>query len=136
MCSSKTFVLFWLVPVRLVDESRDGHAVFTGEIAYPSRGRVELLINGEWHTVCGQGFGFKEANVLCNQLNFNGARRVRTSYYGEGLGDIVTLRNRGCDGGEASILNCDLQLAPANSSSCQHSEDVGIECLGMCVCLG
>ena len=114
-----------------MDESRDGHAVFTDEIEYPSRGRVELLMNGKWYTVCSKGFGMKEANVICNQLGFNGARRVRTRYYGEGIGGTVALRNRGCDGGEANILNCDLQSTSTSNSSCHHSEDVGIECLGV-----
>ena len=89
-----------------------------------------MLINGEWNTICSQGFGLKEANVICNQLGLNGARRIRTGYYGEGSGGIVTLRNRGCDGGETDILNCDLELVSASNSSCHHVEDVGIECLG------
>jgi len=104
--------------------------VFTGGVEDISRGRVELLINGEWHTVCSQGFGFKEANVICNQLGLNGARRVRTNYYGIGSGGIVALRNRGCDGGETNILDCDLQSVSANNTSCSHNKDVGIECLG------
>ena len=87
-------------------------------------------MNGEWHTVCSKGFRFKEANVVCNQLGLNGARGVKTSYYGEGSGGIVAFRNRGCDGGESNILNCDLQLVSINNTSCSHGEDVGIECLG------
>ena len=92
-----------LAPVRLVDESGDGHPVFTDGVQFSSRGRVEVLMNEEWHTVCSQGFGLKEANVICNQLGLNGARRVRTGYYGEGSGGIFALRNRGCDGGESDI---------------------------------
>ena len=88
-------------------------------------------MNGEWYTVCSEGLGFKEANVICNQLGFNGARRVSTRYYGEGIGGIVAFRNRGCDGGEIDILNCDLQLVSASNSDCHHSEDAGIECLGV-----
>ena len=123
--------VIYLAPVRLVDESGDGHAVFTDGVEYSSRGRVEVLINREWHTVCSQGFGFKEANVVCNQLGLNGAKRVRTGYYGEGSGGIVALRNRGCDGGESDILNCDLQSVSISNPSCSHSEDVGVECLGI-----
>ena len=88
-------------------------------------------MNREWHTVCSQFFGLKEANVICNQLGLNGARRVRTGYYGEGSGRIVAIRNRGCDGGEANILNCDLQSVSTSNSECSHNEDVGIECLGL-----
>ena len=105
--------------------------MFTGGVEDISRGRVELLINEEWHTVCSQGFGFKEANVICHQLGLNGARRVRIGYYGEGSGEIIALKNRGCDGGETNILNCDLQSVSVNNLSCSHSEDVGIECLGL-----
>ena len=122
-----------LVPVRLVDESGDEHAIFTNGAQYSSRGRVEVLMNEEWHTVCSQGFGFKEANVICYQLGLNGARRVRTGYYGEGSGGIVVLRNRGCDGGESDILDCDLQSVSISSLSCSHGEDVGVECLGLYV---
>ena len=120
-----------LAPVRLVDESGNTHIIFAGGVEDISRGRVELLIDSEWHTVCSQGFGLKEANVICNQLGLNGARRVRTGYYGEGSGQIVAIRNRGCDGGETSLLNCDLQTVSSTNSDCPHSEDVGIECLGM-----
>ena len=84
--------------------------------------------------MCSQGFGFKEANVICNQLGFNGARRVRNGY-GAGIGGMVALRNRGCDGTETDILNCDLQSVYPNNSSCSHAEDVGIECLGVCIAL-
>lgn len=85
--------------------------------------------------MCGQGFGLKEANVICNQLGLNGAKRVMTGYYGEGSGEIIALKNRCCDGGETNILNCDLQSVSTNNLSCSHSEDVGIECLGLCAVL-
>ena len=69
--------------------------------------------------------------MICNQLGLNGARRIRTGYYGRGIGEIVALRNRGCDGGETSILNCDLHSVFANNPYCSHNEDVGIECSGL-----
>ena len=116
-----------LVPVRLIDESGDVRPVFTGGVQDISRGRVEMLVNREWYTVCSQGFGLKEANVICNQLGLNGARTVRTGYYGEGTGRVVALRNRGCDGGEGNFLDCDLSFV----LNCSHTDDVGIECIGM-----
>ena len=85
-----------------------------------------MLLNGEWHTVCNRSFGFQEANVICNQLGLNGARRIRTGYYGEGSGGIVTLGNSNCDGGESNFLDCDL----SSSHNCSHAEDVGVECIG------
>ena len=115
-----------IVPVRLIDESGNTRAVFTGGVQDTSRGRVEVLINRQWHTVCNQGFGFKDANVICNQLGLNGARNIRTDYYGEGSGGIVALQNRGCDGGERNFLDCDL----STTLDCTHADDVGIECIG------
>jgi len=128
MCTNLKFTLY-TVPVRLIDESGTTRSVFTDAAPDISRGRVELLLNGEWHTVCSHGFGFKEANVVCNQLGLNGARRVKTGFYGEGSNGIVVFGRTGCGGGEVNVLDCSYTLAVV--TECSHHEDVGVECLGM-----
>ena len=35
-----------------------------------SSGRLEIFLQGEWGTVCNDGFGPTEADVACRQLGF------------------------------------------------------------------
>ena len=39
-------------------------------------GRLEIFLNGEWGTVCDDGFGQTEAGVACRQLGYTSASRV------------------------------------------------------------
>jgi len=124
----------YIVPVRLIDNSGSAsrRLAFTGGSEDKSRGRVEIYVDGEWHAVCSYKFGFKEANVICNQLGYNGARRVRTGHYGQGNGNIVAYSDSGCGGGEDNVLNCDYHTV-SEADNCTHEDDVGVECLGMFV---
>ena len=89
-------------------------------------GRVEVIYNGEWGTVCDDGWDLNDAQVVCRQLGFGPAIATRdNAYYGEGRGQ-VWLDNLNCVGTELTVEDCSHS---GWGSNCNHGEDAGAECL-------
>ncbi|XP_072196689.1 neurotrypsin-like isoform X2 [Excalfactoria chinensis] len=101
-------------PVRLVD----------GEST--KEGRVEVFLNGQWGSVCDDGWTDRDATVVCRQLGFSGAAKARAmAYFGEGQGPIH-LDSIECRGTEHALGQC---VRPDTGiHSCWHSEDAGVIC--------
>ena len=57
---------FTIVQIRLVDGTMNTRNDTTRD------GRVEVLSNGEWGTICDVGFDVQDADVICRQLGFPG----------------------------------------------------------------
>ena len=60
--------MVFVVQIRLVDGITSTRDDTTRD------GRVEVLSNGEWGTICNVGFDMQDADVICRQLGFPGNR--------------------------------------------------------------
>ena len=87
---------------------------------------MEVYHNGEWGTVCDDGWDLNDAQVVCKELDFGRAIAAKQSaFYGQGSG-VIWLDNVNCVGTEWSIGDCSHN--DGEFDHCTHSEDAGVKC--------
>ncbi|NXV47211.1 HIPL1 protein, partial [Uria aalge] len=92
-----------------------------------SWGRVEIYIDGEWGTVCDDGWSLPAAAVVCRQLGFPYVVRAsKKAEFGEGISLRILLDDVQCSGQEKTLLECD--HADVGTHNCSHEEDAGVVC--------
>jgi deleted-in-malignant-brain-tumors protein 1 len=105
-------------PVRLM--INNSLTTITGE------GRVEILYNNTWGTICDDYWGYNDAQVVCRMLGFAGAvRAFSNAAFGVGRGPII-LDDVRCVGSEEYISECNHR--PWGNHNCGHHEDAGVAC--------
>uniref|UniRef100_A0A663MV70 Soluble scavenger receptor cysteine-rich domain-containing protein SSC5D n=1 Tax=Athene cunicularia TaxID=194338 RepID=A0A663MV70_ATHCN len=103
-------------PVRLVDGPNK------------CAGRVEVLHENRWGSICDDHWDMKDAEVVCKQvgcgspLSAPGSARYRRG------SDIIWLDDVECNGTEESIFDC--QARPWGEHNCYHGEDASVTCTG------
>ena len=98
-------------------------------------GRVEILLHGEWGTVCDDDWDLTDANVVCKQLGYSKGASVAhgKAQFGEGTG-IIWFDDVNCTGSEAHLYDC--FNGGVGIHNCWHFEDAGVtcECNSECTC--
>ncbi|KAJ8050812.1 Deleted in malignant brain tumors 1 protein [Holothuria leucospilota] len=89
-----------------------------------NQGLVEIYAHGLWGTICNEGWGIQDANVVCRQLGFlEAVFAVRKSLWGEG-DSVILMSNVQCDGSESTLYGCTFNRV----HNCTHSQDAGVKC--------
>ncbi|XP_026101672.1 soluble scavenger receptor cysteine-rich domain-containing protein SSC5D-like, partial [Carassius auratus] len=92
-------------------------------------GRVEVLHDGQWGTVCQVSWDLTDAAVVCREMSCGEALQAPGfSYFGPGSGKIWMDEVR-CEGSEATLKDCGSSGWGEHYSFCaDHEYDAGVKC--------
>ena len=115
-------LISFLVPVTLSVRVRGG--------TQPYNGRVEVMYNEEWGTICNMGWDLNDARAFCRQLGYVDVTTtglVSDYSYDTGSG-LIWQTNVNCTGQERRFGDCVFTGTWGDTGSCDHSMDVAVQC--------
>ena len=87
---------------------------------------MEVNYNGQWGTVCDDGWDDTDAGVVCRQLGFGlSGTAIGSAGFGQGSGSIW-LNYIICSGNESTLASCG--HLGVGMTGCNHNEDAGVRC--------
>ncbi|XP_030053584.1 CD5 antigen-like [Microcaecilia unicolor] len=91
-------------------------------------GRIEVLREGQWGTICDDDWDLNDTKVLCRQLGCGAPIGSYSSgVYGEGATDQpIWLTDVNCRGTESLLGHC--RYNEEGEPHCKHDEDAGVKC--------
>ncbi|XP_066524958.1 scavenger receptor cysteine-rich type 1 protein M130-like [Hoplias malabaricus] len=91
-------------------------------------GRVEVLVRGQWGTVCDNDWDMSDAAVVCRELNCGEAvDALSDAHFGAGSGPIW-MGGVDCRGSETTVRTCINGVY--GQQICDHHKDAGVICSG------
>ncbi|XP_028411833.1 uncharacterized protein LOC114534569 [Dendronephthya gigantea] len=98
-----------------------------GSLSKNGTGRVEVFLNGQWGTVCDDGWDYNDARVVCRQLGYPDAVRALHGGKAPGGSGRIWLKWVECKGMEQNLMSCSHE--GWGEHYCSHIQDAGVECV-------
>ena len=96
-----------------------------------NQGRVEVYYNGEWGTVCNNGWDYTEASVVCRHLGLGMlGNALSSAYYNNTASSYVFLDNVMCSLNDTTLTACD-HYGVGITYFCSPNDNAGVVCAGM-----
>ena len=109
-----------------VSPGNPGSLRLQGPLSANGTGRVEVLHNGQWGTICNDGWDMEDARVACRQLGYPDAVRLLSWYNVSSGSRRIWLGEVVCTGKEKDINGC---AHPGwENHNCLHFDNAGVEC--------